>query len=153
MPGRDEFPTCPRCQGALDAAGARLVCKQCEGALVAEPEVSQLIADIVGNVVSTMGWSGKVAEPQPLVLEAREGVAGLVCPRCTSAMTAHTLYAIPVDRCAEHGIWFDKAELEGALQAAVTTNRPRSTLGEKVFGGVFITAYIAASILAFLFGG
>jgi Zn-finger nucleic acid-binding protein len=152
VPGRDEFPTCPRCKGALDAAGARLICKQCQGALVTEPEVSQLIADIVGNVVSTMGWSGKVAEPQPLVLEAREGGAGLVCPRCASAMQAHKLFGIAVDRCGEHGIWFDKTELEGALQAAVTANRPRSTVGEKVFGGVFITAYIAANILAFLFG-
>jgi Zn-finger nucleic acid-binding protein len=153
VPGRDEFPTCPRCKTALDAGRTRLICKQCEGALVTEPEVSQLIADIVGNVVSTMGWAGKVAEPQPLALEPREGGAGLVCPRCTAAMTAHKLYGIAVDRCDEHGIWFDKSELEGALQAAVRVNRPLSTLGEKVFGGVFITAYIAANLLAFLFGG
>jgi Zn-finger nucleic acid-binding protein len=153
MPGRDEFATCPRCKAALDRAGARLVCKQCEGALVAEPEVSQLIADIVGNVVSTMGWAGRIAEPQPLVLAPREGGAGLVCPCCTAAMTAHKLYGIAVDRCEEHGVWFDKAELEAALQAAVRANRPLSTIGEKVFGGVFITAYIAANLLAFLFGG
>src|SRR5262245_62297563 len=113
MPNRDEFPTCPRCQSALDARGARWVCGACNGMLVSDDEVSKLIADMLGTAVSVLGWHSRIAEPQKLVLAERpaEGEA-LTCPRCTAALQPRTLYSIKVDHCDAHGIWFDAQELE-----------------------------------------
>lgn len=148
---RDEFAQCPRCKAALDATGDRLVCKACGGILIAEPEVSKLIADMLGTTLSMLGWHSSTAEPQPLKLTDRpaDGDAP-TCPRCTAAMQPRGLYGIKVDRCDAHGIWFDREELEQTLRAAGTAEKPRSGLGEKVFTGALVAAYVAGAILQFI---
>ena len=38
------------------------------------------------------------------------------CPACDETMDEPRIYDVPVDRCAAHGIWFDKAEFEEVLK-------------------------------------
>jgi Zn-finger nucleic acid-binding protein len=147
---RDGFATCPRCKVALDPRGTRWVCAPCGGILLAEADISQLIADMLGNTLSLLGWSGKIAEPQPLKLVDRPAEDALTCPRCTAGLAPHLLYGIKVDRCGEHGLWFDREELEQVLRAAGAIEKQRAGVGEKVFGIAFVTAYIAAQILTLI---
>ena len=147
MPLRDAFPTCPRCRAALDPRGDRHVCTGCDGALVTEPVVSQLIADMIGDQVSALGWAGKVAEPQPLAFLARSSAQTLVCPCCDATMETLDLYGIAVDRCAAHGVWFDKQELADTLTRAYDANKITSTRGERVYMKIVFAGYIAARLL------
>lgn len=150
---RDDFATCPRCGTALTPVGRRWSCAGCQGLLLTEAEVSELVAEMLQGTYSTLGWNARVVEPQPLVLPARTAPGdALTCPRCTTHLTPVTLYGIDVDRCAAHGLWFDRAELESALQKARATAGTGS-LGEKVFGAALVTVYVAANILALIFGG
>ncbi len=41
------------------------------------------------------------------------------CPACDRPMAVERLGTATVDRCAQHGIWFDETELAEALQTAV----------------------------------
>jgi Zn-finger nucleic acid-binding protein len=34
------------------------------------------------------------------------------CPVCDETMDEPLVFDVPVDRCEQHGMWFDKAELE-----------------------------------------
>jgi Zn-finger nucleic acid-binding protein len=146
---RDQFATCPRCQIALDPAPERSICTQCQGVMLSEATVSQLIADMIGDQVSQFGWQGKIAEPQPLVLEPRASASSeaLTCPHCATAMEPRDLYGIAVDRCPAHGIWFDRQELADALARAYTAGQGRITPGEKLFMRVVMAGALAAWVL------
>lgn len=41
---------------------------------------------------------------------------GLPCAVCRHRMEALQLFAVPVDRCHSHGVWFDHDELAEALR-------------------------------------
>ena len=153
MSERDRFPECPRCHVALDARGTRWVCTRCHGILIADAEVSQMVADIVGDTLSHFGWKGKIAEPQPLELQPRTVAAddALTCPRCVATMEGHVLYGLDVDRCPAHGVWFDHQELENALQIASGAGR-LSSRGETAFGIIASAALLAAYVLQFVLG-
>jgi Zn-finger nucleic acid-binding protein len=38
------------------------------------------------------------------------------CPRCDETMDEPLMFDVPVDRCAAHGIWFDRAELDKVIE-------------------------------------
>lgn len=38
------------------------------------------------------------------------------CPACDEAMDEPLIFGIPIDRCAAHGMWFDKRELEEVVK-------------------------------------
>ncbi|MBL9013322.1 MAG: zf-TFIIB domain-containing protein [Myxococcales bacterium] len=40
------------------------------------------------------------------------------CPACDETMDEPLLFDVPIDRCAAHGMWFDKAELEQVIARA-----------------------------------
>src|SRR5580692_8461689 len=117
---RDTFASCPRCGIALDPRGDRWVCTQCDGTLVAEATVSQLIADMIGNRVKTIGSREEMIEPVPRPLPLLVGVANerLGCPCCAGEMETRLLHEVAVDRCAAHGLWFDRDELATMLAHA-----------------------------------
>jgi Zn-finger nucleic acid-binding protein len=39
----------------------------------------------------------------------------LKCPICTAALVKVTLHRLALDRCEDHGVWFDGRELEATL--------------------------------------
>lgn len=41
------------------------------------------------------------------------------CPACERPMLTELIGSTPIDRCPQHGIWFDESELAEALQSAV----------------------------------
>ena len=55
------------------------------------------------------------------------------CPSCGGAMAHDDLEGVPVDRCVDHGIWFDEAELQAALHTA-GINRPPDDNGASYLG-------------------
>ena len=105
---RDSFPTCPRCGGAFARVSVGRLrfdrCPSCAGAWV---EVSTLAAmwRQVGNadLVLTPRRSDRPSAP---------------CPQCRDPMAAAAILAVPIDSCAEHGVWFDAEELSTALAGA-----------------------------------
>ena len=42
----------------------------------------------------------------------------LPCPTCREGMQLRSLYAVPIDICEKHGIWFDANELASVLMRA-----------------------------------
>jgi Zn-finger nucleic acid-binding protein len=38
------------------------------------------------------------------------------CPVCDETMDEPLVFDVPIDRCEEHGMWFDKAELDRVLE-------------------------------------
>lgn len=149
---RDEFANCPRCAAGLDEKGTRLVCTRCEGSLVPEHDVSVLIADIeTVNLGEPTAPTDIPLEPQ---LAASKSELVLTCPRCMTQMTKHSLHGLTVDRCLQHGIWFDGEELQAALAAAgisaVETKRKAPT-GNKVAFGLSMAALIALNVIRFIY--
>jgi hypothetical protein len=69
-----------------------------------------------------------------LVFEGLAGPSTLGCPSCGQAMAPSTMHGIHVDRCAQHGVWFDEAELEMVLRRTADPDR-RSILGPAVMTG------------------
>jgi len=50
---------------------------------------------------------------EPWQLEAPHGAAGArACPACAKSLVVEELAGVTVDRCADHGTWFDPTELE-----------------------------------------
>jgi hypothetical protein len=98
---------CPNraCGGrALRFEVSRWVCDQCDGLFVENAALEALAGEMVGQPWQLPPVTG--------------GPGGRHCPACASALAVELLEGETVDRCAEHGVWFDPAELEAALQHA-----------------------------------
>ena len=138
---RDDFATCPRCGAALDSEGKRWVCTQGCGVLVTEAELRNLVMDMYAERPQTLDLQFEPAQvPEPV----------RTCPRCTTQMTKHLLYTIVVDRCGEHGVWFDTDELRAILARVGEEHRARVPLGTKIGVGAMAAGYIAIGIARFL---
>lgn len=140
---RDDIATCPSCRRGLDANGRRRYCGACNGVLVTEDELRELIAEMQAK-------PGAPAAPAALALEpagepASEGEAPRTCPRCAARMTKHTLYEMLVDRCEAHGIWFDDEELQGAL-ARVGAEAAKMPLRDRIAVTALSVAWVAFGI-------
>jgi Zn-finger nucleic acid-binding protein len=102
---------CPRCGGGLSArsiADATVEeCARCGGVFVASGLVPRVVdaLDLGGEVISTF---------PPRAPQWPSTTTYLRCPRCATVMNRR-LFAtgakVVVDICAQHGIWFDDAEL------------------------------------------
>ncbi|MFN0250909.1 MAG: zf-TFIIB domain-containing protein [Kofleriaceae bacterium] len=110
---RDHAPTCPSCTRALDKHGEnsqRLQCGGCEGMFITESEVEKLVAEAKKKAPSDL------PDVKPLELGAPQKTEpARTCARCLATMTKHDLHGITIDRCAPHGIWFDREELQEVL--------------------------------------
>ena len=105
---------CPACKTPLRAFGARLVCDRCEGMLAPLADLSSAIEDITGVAPSF--------DYEDVRLGAR------ACPACEGPMVTLKLrvhlddeVAEPkptLDRCMEHGLWFDTDELAVVFEKA-----------------------------------
>jgi Zn-finger nucleic acid-binding protein len=114
----DESRLCPRCQIAMNSVTVgstkMLECVQCEGIWVDVETLQQLSADREKQAFVSSSPSGL---DQPLELE--KTVRYVPCPVCHELMNrvqfAQCSHVI-VDVCKEHGTWFDKNELQRAVQ-------------------------------------
>ncbi len=105
-------------------------CGQCHGTLVPEQELlDQICTEQAAALLRPRGFSWKNPEQEPVIAEfvrelgppiaATTGEARFACPRCTTAMTKHRLFAVTLDRCPAHGVWLDgEHEIESILTAA-----------------------------------
>ncbi len=110
MTFRDDQAMCPFCdERALSPQadhGTRLRCDGCKGLFVPAAEVEDMILHLMQEP-----WSLDVN-----LQVTGEGVR--TCPRCAAKMQPVRLFSIPLDRCVEHGIWFDAKELAMVLESA-----------------------------------
>jgi Zn-finger nucleic acid-binding protein len=106
MAHRDEFSSCVSCGTALEPRGTRLVCTKCGGGLVTSADLENMLNEMSPD------------DHRPLEQRLLPGSAThRGCPRCKTQMTPFTIYGITIDRCPEHGVWFDGEELARVLQA------------------------------------
>jgi Zn-finger nucleic acid-binding protein len=109
---RDQRLACPACTTTeLRFFGDRYACAQCNGTFVQNAALEAMVMDMSG---------------QPWDLPLASGSEGTrACPVCTRAMLVDTLERVPIDRCAEHGVWFDPNELTVTLENASHKFDPR----------------------------
>lgn len=108
---------CPRCpESALELWGDRWRCARCSGAFLENVALAAMLFDLTGT-----SWD----PPAP------QGEAGpRTCPACTTAMWVEHEGRVEIDRCGEHGTWFDEHELEHwLLDATDPPPAATSTIG------------------------
>jgi Zn-finger nucleic acid-binding protein len=98
-------PTCPVCSVALSQAGFTERCPKCTGAWIHEDALVGMMQERTSAMVF-LPW-------QP-----RERDAERACAVCTKPMQAVSLGTVALDRCAEHGVWFDPEELASVMKQA-----------------------------------
>ncbi len=103
---------CPRCECLLkviDIAGFSVSnCPECEGLFI-PPETFEMMQDSSKRVIESVIRQGKRQ------YELDYKVIYLPCPICGKFMTRRNFAAtsgIIIDVCSEHGVWFDKGEME-----------------------------------------
>jgi len=102
---KDRRLPCPVCDGtALELALDRWTCARCNGAFVENASLVVMVSEMIRGP-----W-----EMPPL--HGAEGTRA--CPVCTLAMAVEQFETVTIDRCPEHGMWFDPAELGAALEHA-----------------------------------
>jgi len=92
----------------------RLVCDSCGGIMLVLADLDHAIEDIAGIA--------------PAVTFVHEAAGARPCPECGAAMMqchvaitldGDTIKTKPtLDRCADHGVWFDTEELAAVLEKA-----------------------------------
>jgi hypothetical protein len=102
---KDRRLGCPACkETALSYQGHRWGCATCAGSFVENAALAAMIAEM---------------SQQPWAAPAVSGAPGdRACPLCGAAMLVELLEAVTIDRCADHGVWFDDEELQAALHHA-----------------------------------
>jgi len=102
---RDRSDRCPRCATELIDARAARGCPTCRGLWVALPDLLEMTYAMT---------------PSPYKLElpfVHSPHQPLACPACTEVMGTWSLFGVQVDRCDNHGVWFDPDELGQILLA------------------------------------
>lgn len=114
----------PGCRGrtlVLDVS--RWICIDCKGLFVENAALEAL----------ALGMRG-----EPWQLPQITGAPGpRPCPACAQPLTVTELEGELVDRCIDHGVWFDAAELEAALQhvAGVEARQERPSWWRRLLFG------------------
>jgi Zn-finger nucleic acid-binding protein len=102
---RDQRMACPRCRASeLRFFGDRYACEKCSGTFVQDAALEAMIMDVSKDLYDL---PAPVGEP-----------GSRACPVCGKPMVVEELEHVPIDRCADHGIWFDPNELTIALEHA-----------------------------------
>jgi Zn-finger nucleic acid-binding protein len=96
---------CPTCKTALAEAGYTVRCSTCDGAWIGEDALVGMLQERTSTLVF-LPW-------QPRPKDTERG-----CPQCGKAMQTANLGSVALDRCADHGVWFDAGELASLLSQA-----------------------------------
>ena len=120
---RDSFTSCPVCPNqALAHRGTVLDCRSCSGTWVPEPILHEMTAYMKGL------WdnSGASFVKNPRKKEQTRG-----CPECRRGMIQIAIEGVAVERCRDHGVWFDREELQTALHRVASPEKqspPKATI-------------------------
>lgn len=111
--------SCPVCKVALKQAGYTERCPQCEGAWIHEDALVGMLQERTSAMVS-LPW-------QP-----RDKDAERACAVCAKPMQMVKLGSVALDRCGDHGVWFDAHELAALLgEAKSFKSEPRDGGSER----------------------
>jgi Zn-finger nucleic acid-binding protein len=112
-----EPPACPACGAALREFHGRLCCDACGGVLMDTADLTASITDYLQQQIA--------APPEVRFVDVK--AAKRTCPLCKTPMTSchlaadfehkHAKTHPTLDRCANHGVWFDANELAEVLEA------------------------------------
>ena len=130
-----ESLNCPSCQVALTAAGRTDRCAKCDGAWVHEDVLVGMLQETASAMVFLPWLPRDPKEPQ-----AR------ACAVCGKPMQTVSLATVALDRCADHGVWFDASELAAVLKHAKEFKADPSKRPDDQREGLL-------AVLARLFGG
>jgi Zn-finger nucleic acid-binding protein len=86
---------CPRCDHELDGKPAK--CDQCNGCWVTTSDLARTIR------TTKPTWTAN-------------GTSTITCPECYVPLEKMMIGEVHVDRCAEHGVWFDIGEITDVLR-------------------------------------
>lgn len=124
---------CPVCRISLSQAGFTERCPQCTGAWIHEDALVGMMQERTSAPMESLPW-------QPRELDQERA-----CAVCQKPMQAVSLGTVALDRCADHGVWFDPEELASVMKQAKqlktepkpTDDDHRGILGSiaKLFGG------------------
>lgn len=106
---------CPGCGEVLDTAGRTDRCPACDGAWVNEDALVGMLQERTSTLVF-LPW-----QPRP-----KDGAGGdhpfrgaeRACAVCKQPMQTVNLGSVQLDRCPQHGVWFDADELAALLKEA-----------------------------------
>jgi len=96
---------CPICKTPLELAGRTYKCERCDGAWVRSDVLVPVLEERASALVE-LDW-------QP---GTEEHVRA--CPECSTPMRSVKLGSVLLDRCDQHGVWFDAKELAELLKEA-----------------------------------
>ena len=99
----DRTLRCPQCaERELVFMADRWGCENCRGTFVQAAALEALVSEMIDA-------------PWAMPAMIGSGSCARVCPVCVTPMTEDTLDGVTIDRCPEHGVWFDPNELEVVL--------------------------------------
>jgi Zn-finger nucleic acid-binding protein len=97
---------CPRCNDVLEA-GELPHCPHCAGSWISVAAIGEHVARAQHTPRPKLDWQS----------DPRDAIA---CLECGKPMETLKLFAVPVDRCAPHGVWLDREELDAIVKHAGT---------------------------------
>lgn len=100
-----ETLSCPTCRTPLESAGRTESCPTCDGAWIHEEVLVGMLQESTSALVE-LPWTARTPDRE-------RG-----CAACGKPMQSVALASVALDRCAEHGVWFDKAELAALFHEA-----------------------------------
>lgn len=118
---------CPRCAAGSLGVGPLHRCSSCQGVWVDDKTLRSHTGHDTGAAVR-----GSVAHRERLP-----------CAACRAPMEPLLLFDEPVDRCTEHGVWFDKHELEAVVERS---RRARASLGPTPVSSPSVADSLAAEV-------
>jgi Zn-finger nucleic acid-binding protein len=95
---------CPVDQTTLEEAGRTMKCTTCDGAWVREDVLVAILEQRASTLVE-LPWVAREDSPRP-------------CAECAAPMQTVNLGSVALDRCAQHGVWFDANEMTTLLRQA-----------------------------------
>jgi Zn-finger nucleic acid-binding protein len=131
-----ESLNCPSCQIELTAAGRTERCAKCDGAWIHE----DVLVGMLQETASAMVFLPWMPRDAPEREQARS------CAVCARPMQPVSLGAVALDRCVEHGVWFDATELAAVISHAKEFKANPSKRPDDQREGLL-------AVLARLFGG
>jgi Zn-finger nucleic acid-binding protein len=133
---------CPLCPAEL-GPGPLHHCRHCKGTWIEEQSLAERVGSMRTELPRSIEWSSTESRNRP-------------CASCGDAMESVVLFDVTVDRCAPHGVWFERNGLTAVLErstrvivpavaAAAVVAPPASTTsgidaGDVVLGVVDVAA-------------